>query len=215
LFDVKRRSEQTIDTVSQDTVLFTGFDEQAKEKALLMTQTFKKFIEENKDQITALQIIYHQPYAKRHLTREQLKDLAEAIGKPPFQLAPEMLWHAYEQLDKARVRGAGTQKLLTNIISLVRFAAGLSDVLEPYSDFVEMKFEAWMKQQESAGRAFTPAQMEWLKMIKDHIATSLAIEMDDFELAPFHDKGGAAKVYQLFGNDLTGILEELNEVLAA
>jgi type I restriction enzyme R subunit len=52
-------------------------------------------------------------------------------------------------------------------------------------------------------------------MIKDHIATTLSIGMDDFELAPFNQKGGAVKVYQLFGKDLDGILQELNERLAA
>ena len=52
-------------------------------------------------------------------------------------------------------------------------------------------------------------------MIKDHIATSLHIEMEDFEYAPFQAKGGAIKVHQLFGEELTGILAELNERLAA
>jgi len=65
------------------------------------------------------------------------------------------------------------------------------------------------------GRKFKPEQMEWLRMIKDHIATSLSIVMDDFELAPFHQKGGAVKVNQLFGKELDEILKDLNERLAA
>jgi hypothetical protein len=52
-------------------------------------------------------------------------------------------------------------------------------------------------------------------MIKDHIATSLSIEMADFESALFYEKGGVVKLHQLFGNDLNWILDELNERLAA
>ena len=51
-------------------------------------------------------------------------------------------------------------------------------------------------------------------MIKDHIATSLSIGNEDFELSPFYEKGGIVKAYQLFGNGLNNILEQLNEVLA-
>ena len=51
-------------------------------------------------------------------------------------------------------------------------------------------------------------------MIKDHIATSLSIGNEDFEHSPFYEKGGIVKAYQLFGNELNNILDELNEVLA-
>lgn len=215
LIDIKKRSEQIIDTVSKDDVISAGFDAQAKEKARTVINTFKRFIEENKDELTALQIIYNKPYSNRHLTYEEIKQLADAIKKPPYHLTPEHLWWAYEQLEKSKVRGAGPQKLLTNIISLVRFAIGKSDVLEPFSDIVNRRFNDWLIQQEKAGKSFTPGQREWLLMIKDHIATSISISMDDFELAPFHEKGGLVRVYQLFGQELNNILEELNEVLVA
>ncbi|RKU13976.1 hypothetical protein C6502_02170 [Candidatus Poribacteria bacterium] len=52
-------------------------------------------------------------------------------------------------------------------------------------------------------------------MIKNHIATSLRIEMDDLENIPFQAKGGTFKVYKVFGDALDTILETLNEGLAA
>ena len=104
---------------------------------------------------------------------------------------------------------------MTNIISLIRFAIGQSDILEPFSDLVDRRFNEWIVQQEGLGKKFTSEQTEWLTMIKEHIATSLSIGMDDFEYAPFYEKGGAVKIYQLFGQQLDGILEELNERLAA
>ena len=112
------------------------------------------------------------------------------------------------------MRNAGPQKLLTDIISLIRFATGQSDILEPFSETVEQRFTNWLSEQERLGR-FTPEQTEWLNMIKDHIKTSLSIDMDDFEYTPFQEKGGPVKIYQLFGNDLDNVLQELNEVLAA
>ena len=50
-------------------------------------------------------------------------------------------------------------------------------------------------------------------MIKQHITTSLTVAIDDFELSPFNQKGGAVKAYQLFGKELNKTLEELNTVL--
>lgn len=215
LISIKQKNEQIIDTVSKDEVISTGFDTDAKEKARTIVDTFKKFIEENKDELTALQIIYNKPYNRRHITDEEIKQLAEAIEKPPYYLTIECLWRAYGQLEKSKVRGAGPQKLLTNIISLLRFAIGESDVLEPFLETVNDRFNRWLKEQESLGKKFSPEQIDWLTMIKDHIATSLRIEMEDFELTPFNQKGGAVKAYQIFGNELNNILEQLNEILAA
>jgi type I restriction enzyme R subunit len=214
LIEIKQRNEQTIDTVSQDVVLETGFDEQAKEKAKGVIETFKKFIEDNLDEITALQIIYNIPHSRKHVTFEQINAVAEAIEKSPYNLTPELVWNAYERLEKAKVKRAGPQKMLTNIVSLLRFAMGKNDTLEPFSDIEEQKFNDWLNQQKS-GRKFTDEQIEWLRMIKDHIATSLSIAVDDFEYAPFHERGGAVKAYQLFGDKLDTVLKELNEVLAA
>jgi type I restriction enzyme R subunit len=213
VIDVKKRSEQIIDVVSKDVLVFAGGDAQATSKARLMADSFKRFIEDNKDELTALQIIYSKPYGQRHLTYEAIKQLAEAIRKPPYNLTPELLWLAYERLEKSKVKGAGPQKLLTNIVSLVRFAVGAVDVLEPFSETVNHRFDEWLAEQEKLGRKFTPEQMEWLVMVKDHIATSLSIGMDDFENVPFNQKGGAVKAYQLFGQELNKILEELNMVL--
>ncbi len=213
LLEIKRRNEQTIDSVSRDTVTFAGFDVAASEKAKLTVESFKTFIEKNKDELTALQIIYSKPYSQRELTYEAIKELAEAISKPPYNLTTELVWLAYQQLDKAKVKGAGPQKLLTNIVSLVRFAAGEAAVLEPFPEEVNHNYTQWLNTQEELGKRFTPEQKEWLNMIKEHIATSLSINNEALELSPFNQKGGAIKAYQLFGQQLNDILEDLNMVL--
>jgi len=215
LVEIRKANEQIIDDINVDEVTYAGFDKEAKERAKKTIESFKKFIEENKDEIDALQIIYNQPYSKRHLTYKQIKELAEKIQKPPYNLTPEYVWKAYEQLEKSKVKGTGSIKLLTDIISLIRFTLGIDEVLMHFPDIVNQNFEKWLKQQEKQGRKFTDEQIEWLKMIKDHIATSAEISKDDFDLPPFNEKGGLIKFYDLFGDEMDKILEELNEELVA
>jgi type I restriction enzyme, R subunit len=213
LIEIKKSYEQTIDTVSQDQILEAGYSAQAKEKARSLVETFEKFIEENKDQITALQVLYSRPYHQR-LTFKEIKDLAETIQRPPRAWTPELLWRAYETLDRSKVRGSGG-KLLTDIVSIVRFALHQEGELRPFRDEVDERFAKWLSSQESNGRKFTAEQRQWLELIRDHIAASLAIEADDFEYVPFAQHGGLGKAYQVFGKDLNPLLNELNEVLAA
>ena len=212
LIELKRQQEQTIDIVSQDNVIFSGFDQEAKARAEERVASFKQFIEDNRDELTAIQLIYNKPYGQRHLTYQQVQQLAQAIENPPYRFTTEELWRAYERLDQSKVKGAGPDKLLTDIISLVRFAIEETATLEPYKETVDQRFREWLADQEDS---FSAEQMAWLEMIKDHIAASLRIEMDDFENIPFQAKGGAIKVYQLFGDALDTILEALNEQLAA
>ena len=214
LSETKRLSEQIIDVVSLDEVLAAEFDEKSKEKANSVIDTWKKFIDDNKDEITALQIIFNTPYGKRHLTYEQIKQLALAIEKPPYNLKQEVVWKAYEQLDKSKVKGTPLT-ILTNIISLLRFTIGEAEELVPFNNIVEQKFASWISEQEQKGRIFSIEQIEWLTMIKNHIATSLEISKEDFDSVPFYEKGGLMKVYNLFGEELNSLLEELNDRLVA
>ena len=105
--------------------------------------------------------------------------------------------------------------MLTDIISLVRFTIGDVDILEPFPESVTRRFDSWLTEQEQAGQVFIPEQREWLEMIKEHIATSLTINIDDFENVPFAERGGPVKAYQLFGDELDQILNEMQAVLVA
>lgn len=212
---VQQRSEQTIDTVSKDEVVFAGFDAAAQAHAGKVVDTFKRFIAEHRDELTALQIFYSQPYGRRRLTEQAVRELAEAIARPPYNLAPQQVWAAYEQLAQAQVRGAGTRELLTNLVALLRFEIDRTPVVETWDVTVEARFNAWLQQQASAGRTFTPEQLQWLQLICAHISNALTIELADFENVPFYEQGGAFKGYQLFGTELPALLAELNEALAA
>ena len=123
----------------------------------------------------------------------------------------DKLWNAYAALEESRVKGANAQKILTDLVSLIRFALHHENELEPFTEHVQKKYEEWLPGQEK----FTGEQLYWLEMIKDHIVGSLSIEKDDFDSVPFKPEGGLGKAYQLFGENLYSIMEELNEVLAA
>ncbi len=215
LVEIRRAKEQVIDTVSKDHVIFSGRDPKAADKARTVVDTFQRFIEENKDELTALQIIYSKPYSERHVTYEQIRELAEAIQKPPYNLSPELIWGAYERLEKSKVRGAGPQRLLTDIICLIRFAIGETTILEPFPALVNRKFNEWLQKQKEGGSEFTDEQVKWLQMIKDHIATSISIRTDDFDYAPFVQEGGLWRAHKVFGAKLEKVLKDLNEVLVA
>ena len=214
ILDLYAKADQVIDTVSADEVIEAGFDAEALEKARGLVQSFEKFIEEHKDEITALQILYSRPYHQR-LKYDEVKGLAEMIEKPPYLWRIDRLWDAYATLEASSVKGAGTRRLWTDIVSLVRFALHQEPVLEPFAEHVAERFATWLAKQEQTGKKFTNEQRRWLEMIRDHVIASLEIGRDDFEFTPFKENGGIGKVYQLFGEELWGMLEELNEVLAA
>jgi type I restriction enzyme R subunit len=214
LADLKRELEQVIDEVSQDELLEAGPSEDAKEKARALVTSFEQFIEENKNEIEALQFFYAQPYSRR-LSFKDIRQLAEAIKAPPRSWTPDRLWRAYETLRKDKVRGASGKRLLTDIVSLVRFAVHKDDELVPFGDHVRERFAQWMALQREHGRSFTQEQKHWLEMMRDHIATSVEMTVEDFDLAPFAEEGGLGRAGQVFGSDLQSVLAELNGALAA
>ena len=113
------------------------------------------------------------------------------------------------------VKGAGGKRLLTDLVSLVRFAMEEDNELVPFPERVSANYKAWLASQENAGNSFYEEQQKWLGMIRDHISANLSIDAEDFEDAPFFQEGGLGKVHQLFGEKLPVILDELNEGLAA
>jgi type I restriction enzyme R subunit len=213
LVAVRRSYEQTLDEFSRDKVIAAGYSLSGADRARETTASFRRFIEEHKDEITALQVLYSRPYLQRPSFRE-IKELARAIGRPPYQWTPEALWKAYETLDRSKVHGSGG-RVLTDLVSLVRFALQHEEELVPYPELVAERFEGWLLTQRWAGKSFTPEQRQWLERIRDHVAASLAISAEDFDYIPFVEHGGIGKAYEVFGAELTPLLEELNEVLAA
>ena len=213
LMDIHRSYEQTIDTVSADSLIEAGFSSYGNDQAQSLVQSFQQFILDNRDEITALQALYERPYRQR-LRYADIKALADALQTPPRSWTTDKLWEAYQRLDESKVRGSG-QRMLADIVSLVRFAIGETTELEPFAEIVGERFHTWLAIQQTAGREFTDEQLRWLEAIRDHIAGSVGIEMSDLQYAPFNQQGGLMRAYAIFGDDLQKLLDELNVELVA
>ncbi len=200
ILDIKSRNEQIIDDVSIDVLLKAGFTQQVNDLDKKTIENWSEFIKKNRDQITALDIIYSKPYRMKEITFEDIKNLANAIKKPPYNLTPEKLWGAYQRLDKSKVK-ANPVKMLTDLIPIIEYESGEIPSLSPFSEIVDERFEKWLVSQESSGKQFTPEQKEWLVMIKNSITSSVSISLDDLDDIPFNQKGGRVKFYEIFGDD--------------
>ncbi|MCL4517451.1 MAG: DEAD/DEAH box helicase family protein [Firmicutes bacterium] len=212
--NVRRAHEQVIDRINIDTVTAAGWDNDVKGKAEDIVRDFKEYLETHKDEITALRIFYNQPYNRRGLTFKMIKEVLEKLKADRPNLAPLRVWQAYEQLEK--VDGKSPKNELVALVSLIRKVTGIDKVLTAYDKTVDKNFQDWVfKKHSGAGLKFSEEQMEWLRMIKEHIATSFHLDRDDLGLAPFDAKGGVGKMWQLFGDETDKLIDELNEALVA
>jgi type I restriction enzyme, R subunit len=210
--NVRKAHEQIIDNINIDTVERAVWDADVKGSANELVQEFGAWIEAHKNEITALQIFYSQPYRRRELTYAMVKQLVELLKIDKPALAPLRVWQAYEQLEQ--VTGSPKNDLIA-LVSLVRRICGIDTVLTSYDKTVDKNFQAWAFKKQAGALKFTEEQMQWLRMIKDYVATSFHIEKDDFDLSPFNAEGGLGKMWQLFGEQTESIIQELNETLAA
>lgn len=212
----RREREQLIDHVNLDSIVVSDFSQQAKDNAEKLIQTFEHFIAQHKNEIAALRFFYQQPYQRRALTFDMIEELHERLQKPPILLTTEKLWSAYSRIKPNQTKGQNQKRQLTDIIVLVKFAAGLDDELKPFAEQVDAKFKQWIFRNNAQRKtSFTQDQTEWLRLIKDHIAASAGIDRDDFDYNPFADKGGLQKAWGLFENELDTIMDEMNQELVA
>ncbi len=214
--NARREREQLIDHINLDQLTFAGFSEQAEAQARTVIQTFVDYLKQHKDEIAALDFFYQQPFQRRALSFDMIEDLHQRLSKPPLMLTTERLWSAYARVHASQVKGLSTQRQLTDLVSLLRFALGLEGELKPFADDVDKRFQAWIfRHNAQRGTAFTAEQTEWLRLMKEHIASSCSISREDFDYAELADKGGLQKVWQVFGKELDGLMSEMNEELVA
>lgn len=210
--NIRRSHDQVVDTVNLDSVVFAGFDSQKEENADKVITSFREFIEENKDEIIALRIIYNESYKDRPMVIEQFKSLYEKLKKKNITI--ERLWDCYYIKFTDKVK-RGTVAQLTDLISIIRFEIGTTDELTSFADRVNANFKEWTFRKNAGYSQFTEEQMEWLRLIKDHIISSLSILDEDLDYTPFDHKGGLLGFYEAFGGNYKNILNEMNVALVA
>lgn len=213
IVDVRKKYDQVIDHINQDEVTQIGWVKDQDKAAELTISNFTSWIEAHKEEITALEIFYDQPYRRRELTYQMIKDLSEKLTTEQPLLAPLHVWRAFEQLKQTN--GEPKNELMA-LVSLIRKVSGIDTSLIGYDKVVDKNFQTWVFQKQAGTTTkFTEEQMKWLRMIKDYVAASFHLDKEDFELDPFNRNGGLGKMWQLFGEKTDEIIGELNEVLAA
>lgn len=213
LDNVRKSLEQIIDIINIDELEFAGWDTQAQNKAQELIADFKGYIEANKDEIVALSWFYSEPYQRRELTYKMVSELLERLKADKPTLAPLRLWQAYEHIDQ--LESSQPLNELTAIVTLIRRVIGLDENLTPYNKMVDKRFQDWVFKKQAGPVKYSEEQMNWLRMIKDHIATSFHLDRDDLDYSPFDAKGGLMKMWNLFGEEIDTIINELNTELVA
>ena len=212
--NVRKEHEQIIDHINIDTVTKSEWDSFTTEKASETIKDFTEYLEKNKDEIKALSIFYNQPYNRRSITFKMIKEVIEKIKLEKPLLAPDYVWNAYAAVESVKMGQPKDE--LTALVSLIRRACGIDGELKPFDKTINENFQNWIfKQNAGQHNRFTQEQMDWLRMIKDHVVNSYHIEIDDLDYTPFDAQGGRGRMFQLFGKEMNEIINELNEVLAA
>lgn len=218
---IRREKEQTIVLEDMDELLKAEWAGETQANAEALVQDFTDYLNQHRDEIEALSIYFSQPARRSHVTYEMIKTLLDTLKQDRPKLAPLRVWAAYEHLDNTRHSREGGSpgtpiSELTALVSLIRRVTGLDQTITPFATTVNRNFKQWIFQRHSgAGQKFNEQQMAWLNMIREHIISSFHLERDDLDMAPFDGEGGLGKMYQLFGDEMDAVIEEMNRELVA
>ena len=113
-----------------------------------------------------------------------------------------------------KVSGESPKSELVALVSLLRRVSGIDDQLTAYDKTVDRNFQKWVFEKQAGALKFNEEQMNWLRMMKEHIATSVHIEVEDLDYTPFDAIGGRGKMFQLFGTGMNAVISEMNAAVA-
>ena len=208
LLEIRADHDRIIDEVNKDTLLMAGgvvdFD-----KARGVVASWKQFIEDNKDEVALIHVLYSQP-AGAKVTFQELKELADRLKRPPVSASIDLIWNSFQALDGDKVKQSA-KHAATDLVALIRYTLEQDKVLVPFADIVQERYEGWLAAQKVE---FSEAQLWWLERIKDTIVQSARFSVDDLELAPFSERGGADGIGRDLGSQALDIINAMNEALA-
>lgn len=214
LEELRQRSEQVVDDLNLDRLTHSGWEGELETHREVLRRDFAEWLQSHRDDLTALTIYYAQPQRRAELTQAMIKALLATLKREKPGMAPARVWEAYAALDDVTVKQPRSE--LAQIVALVRRVCGWDETLTPYAETVRRNFKRWIFDRHAGNRTkFTPEQRAWLEMIRDHVAASFHIELEDFDYAPFDGEGGIGAMVELFGEELDPLLNEINDALAA
>lgn len=203
LVGIKRVVEQLYDTRSEDVLISAKGHSGGQERARALVDAFERYM--------AGYVAEHARVRVRP-RYEDVEALESAMRSLPGGWQVDVLWQAYAAVDPSRVTPVDEPET-ADLVSLMRYALHEADQLVPHAERVRGKFAAWMEAQEARGRSFTAEARRWLEMMRDHVAGTVELGLEDFELTPFREAGGIGKARMVFGKELPALVRELDEVL--
>jgi type I restriction enzyme R subunit len=209
LLEIRQSHDLVIDE-TKDT-LIEAYGVIDADRAREVVTNWRAYMEEHRDEVTALQVLYS---AGRTVTFAELKELADRIQRPPHRWTPDLLWNAYAAIDSSHVHRAD-RHTVTDLIALIRYTLERDAELVPYATTVQTRYAAWLASQEQAGAVFTADQRWWLDRIADVVAQANGITVDDLDTAPFTERGGVDGASRDLGASAEALLAALNTELTA
>ena len=208
LLEIRADHDRIIDEVNKDTLLMAGgvvdFD-----KARGVVASWRQFIEDNKDEVALIHVLYSQPEGAK-VTFQELKELADRLKRPPVSASIDLIWSSFQALDGDKVKQSA-KHAATDLVALIRYTLEQDKVLVPFADIVQERYEGWLAAQKVE---FSATQLWWLERIKDTIVQSARFSVDDLELAPFSERGGADGIGRDLGSQALDIINAMNEALS-
>ncbi len=172
-----------------------GYGEGQKPQDYL--DAFKKFIQENQNNIPALVTVLTRP---RELTRKQLRELALELERAGFsETTVTVAW-----------RDMTNQEIAAHIVGFIRHI-DTGDPLIPYEQRVE-----WAYQQMLSAKNWTKPQRDWLTKIAAQTKANVIVDrdaLDDPDLIFTRLGGGFARLNKMFDGALADTLESFNELI--
>lgn len=160
---------------------------------------FARFVRENPAEVDAIRILLDRP---QEWSTDALTELRTKLAASPERFTVENLQKVHE---------LHYHKALVDIISMVKRAAKEDAPLYTAAERVARAFESI-----GAGKKYSPEQEQWLTRIREHLVQNLSIDQDDFDTLPiFSRAGGWGRANRVFEGNLSRLLKELNQSIAA
>lgn len=170
-----QRGYYTYTPDKEDEVIYKGF---SKESARSLIETFEKYLQDNKDSIEALRIIYNSENTV--ITYSMLTDLKDKLSSANSLFTPFHLWSNYKILDEEGVVEDFDKKqnvnALTNLIQLVRFAYGRTAELSSLFTGYGQRFNLYCGQVQ---RTLTDEQKEIMRQIAVYVVNEGAFSLPE------------------------------------
>lgn len=158
-------------------------------------QAFTRFIRDNQDKITALNLICTKP---ADLTRQALKSLERELARAGY--TEQQLNTALSQLSNADIAA--------DIISIIRRQA-IGIPLQNHRERISRAIDKLRQ-----AHSFSKTELNWLERIEKYLINESVLNRGTFdEEQRFRQNGGFRRLNQIFDGRLDALINELNQYL--